>query len=232
MAKKVVRSSNIGEVTFFPNGRSKNIKISVRPDKSVLVSFPYFVTGHEASAFVEKNKEWIRLQQKKFEQKKNRVKEGDEIRTKLHTAIFLKGDKNNVEHKGGRVKISVPDFNSEQSQSFIERVLTEVYRFEAKRILPARLRQLAAVYGFKVNNVAIRDNRRNWGSCSARNNISLNLQMMKLPDELIDYVLLHELIHTKIKNHGPGFWEMLDKVTGGKARELASWVKQYSTYTL
>jgi hypothetical protein len=90
--------------------------------------------------------------------------------------------------------------------------------------------ELAQKHGFQVNKINIRNNKRNWGSCSARNNISLNLQMMKLPDELIDYILLHELVHTKIKNHGLLFWQKLDELTGSKARELSKQVRRYSTY--
>ncbi|MCG6188688.1 M48 family metallopeptidase [Maribellus maritimus] len=232
MTNKVVQINDIGKVTFYPNRRSKNIKISVKPDKSVLVSFPYFVSNYEVATFVQKNVGWIRRQQDKFELKKNRVKAGDEIKTKLHTVVFCEAEKNKVEHKSETIKIFVKDFDTEQAQLFIEKVLTEIYRFEAKRFLPERLRQLANIYKFNVNTITIRNNRRNWGSCSSRNNISLNLQMMKLPDELIDYILLHELVHTEIKNHGPEFWKKLNEITDGKARELAKQVKQYSTYTL
>ena len=164
--------------------------------------------------------------------KRIRIKEGDELKTKLHTVVFSIGEKNKVEHKKEIINIFIRDFKVEESQIFIERVLTEVYRFEAKRILPVKLRKLVEIHGFKVNNITIRNNKRNWGSCSSRNNISLNLQMMKLPDELIDYILLHELVHTEIKNHGPKFWEKLNQITGGNARTLAKQVKQYSTYTL
>jgi hypothetical protein len=55
---------------------------------------------------------------------------------------------------------------------------------------------------------------------------------MKLPDKLIEYILLHELVHTKIKNHGLGFWQKLDELTDFKARELSKQVRKYSTYTL
>lgn len=55
---------------------------------------------------------------------------------------------------------------------------------------------------------------------------------MKLPDHLIDYILLHELVHTEIKDHGDRFWKKLDEITGNKAKELAREVKKYSTYTL
>jgi predicted metal-dependent hydrolase len=114
----------------------------------------------------------------------------------------------------------------------MEDILTQIYRFEAKKILPPRLSELAKHYNFTYQKVTIRNNKRNWGSCSSINNISLNLQMMKLPYELIDYILLHELVHTEIKNHSARFWEKLNEVTNNTARELAKQVKQYSTYTL
>lgn len=232
MTNKVVQLKHVGKVTFSPNKRSKNIKISVKPDKSVLVSFPYFVSNYEVATFVQKNVDWIRRQQHKFERSKNRIDEGHEIKTKLHTVLFLKGEKNKVEHKGEVIKVFVCDFSSELAQIFIEKVVTEIYRYEARRILPERLRELALIHNFSVCKITIRNNRRNWGSCSSKNNISLNLQMMKLPDELIDYILLHELVHTEIKNHGPKFWEKLNQLTGNKAREMAKQVKKYSTYTL
>ena len=156
MTNKVVQFNDIGKVTFFPNKRSKNIKISVKPDKSVLVSFPYFVSNYEVATFVQKNAGWILKQQDKFELKRNHINEGDELTTKNHSVAFLKGSKNNVVHKGGIIKIFVPDFQLQESQVFIENVLTEIYRFEAKRILPPQLSRLAEIHGFKVNKITIR----------------------------------------------------------------------------
>ena len=124
------------------------------------------------------------------------------------------------------------DLNSESSRTYLENVIVGVYRYEAKKLLPPKLTELAVKHDFQFSKITIRNNKRNWGSCSSRNNISLNLQMMKLPDELIEYILLHELVHTKIKNHGPGFWQKLDELTDFKARELSKQVRKYSTYTL
>lgn len=232
MSNKVVQLNRVGTVTFSRNRRSKNIKISVKPDKTVLVSFPFYVSGKEALAFVQKNEDWITLQQQKFELRKNRIEAGSELKTKLHTLTFLQGEKNKIISEGYRISVFVTDFSSENNQEYIENVLTEIYRYEAKRLLPVRLKQLADKHEYKYNKVTIRNNKRNWGSCSARNNISLNLQMMKLPAELIDYILLHELVHTKVKNHGPDFWKQLDQLTDGNARHLAKQVKQFSTYMI
>lgn len=85
-------------------------------------------------------------------------------------------------------------------------------RARAKEYLPGRLEELAALYGFEYNAVRIKHNRSNWGSCSARGNINLNLNLMRLPGELQDYVLLHELCHLRYMNHGPEFHALLEKV--------------------
>lgn len=232
MSNKVVQLSRIGTVTFSRNKRSKNIKISVKPDKTVLVSFPFYVSGKEVAAFVQKNEAWIMRQQQKFDVRKKRIEPGTEIQTKLHTIVFLQGEKNNVVTENTQINVFLTEFQSENAQAYLENVITEIYRFEARKLLPPRLKQLAMKHGFTYSKVTIRNNKRNWGSCSGKNNISLNLQMMKLPNELIDYILLHELVHTEIKNHGADFWKQLDAITGGQARLLAKKVKQFSTYNL
>lgn len=232
MTIKVVQFSQIGAVTLKRNRRSKNIRISVKPDHTVLVSFPWFVSTREVTDFVQKNTGWITEQQKKISSRRKILTEGTIIETKLFTISILKGQKNEARRTGNSIEISLVEPDSENATKYVENILLQFYRFEAKKILPARLGELAKKHGFRFNKLTIRNNRRNWGSCSSKNNISLNLQMMKLPDDLIDYILLHELVHTEIKNHGPQFWEKLDKITGGEARQLAKKVREYSTYTL
>ena len=82
----------------------------------------------------------------------------------------------------------------------------------AKAWLPARLEMLASKYGFSFGRVAIKNNRTNWGSCSARNNINLNLHLMRLPEHLRDYVILHELCHLRHHDHGENFHRLLEQL--------------------
>lgn len=88
----------------------------------------------------------------------------------------------------------------------------EALRRKAKAELPPRLSQLAARYGFVYNRVTIKHNATNWGSCSARSNINLNLNIVRLPKVLQDYVLLHELCHLRHQDHGHGFHLLLEHV--------------------
>lgn len=229
MTAKVVQFKQIGPVTFIKNRRSKNIKIRVKPDQSVYVSFPFYVSMSEVSQFVNKNLEWVTNQQQKFETRKSKIEAGL-IQTKFHSVSVIKGLGYKTKANFNDIEIWLADFDSDSSRSYLENAMVGIYRVEAQKILPLRLTELAQNHGFQFNRLTIRNNKRNWGSCSARNNISLNLQMMKLPDELIDYILLHELVHTRIKHHGPQFWAKLDELTGLRARELSKQVRKFSTY--
>ena len=85
---------------------------------------------------------------------------------------------------------------------------------QAQRLIFNRLDELAEQKGFAFRKAAFRNQKTLWGSCSYNNNISLNINLIHLPPHLVDYVLLHELVHTKIKNHSPRFWQALDKCFG------------------
>ena len=88
----------------------------------------------------------------------------------------------------------------------------EAWRRQAKAELPPRLAELAARYGFTYNRVTIKHNATNWGSCSAKSNINLNLNIVRLPRVLQDYVLLHELCHLRHQDHGHAFHLLLEHV--------------------
>ena len=86
----------------------------------------------------------------------------------------------------------------------------ESLRRQAKAELPPRLASLAARYGFTYNKVTIKHNATNWGSCSTKGNINLNLNIVSLPRVLQDYVLLHELCHLRHLDHGHAFHLLLE----------------------
>ena len=82
---------------------------------------------------------------------------------------------------------------------------------EAKKIIRDRLNELSIIHGLSFNRSFIRSQKTRWGSCSAKNNINLNIKLIKLPEDLRDYVIIHELVHTKIKNHSQIFWKEMTK---------------------
>ena len=105
----------------------------------------------------------------------------------------------------------------------------ERMRAEAHRTLPPRLQELARQHGFTYNQVRIKHNVSNWGSCSAKGNINLNLHLVRLPAELQDYVMLHELCHLREMNHGPKFHALLESVCP-EHRKRARELREYKLY--
>lgn len=114
----------------------------------------------------------------------------------------------------------------EEGRSTATAIPTGMDRAKAERKIIGRTHELAEIHGFTFNRICIRNQRTRWGSCSVANNINLNIKLFALPDELLDYVILHELLHTRIKNHGPGFWSGLDRLVSD-AKGLRSRLKEY-----
>ena len=112
-----------------------------------------------------------------------------------------------------------------ESRALVELSAT-IDRTKARIQLTSRLNRLAKAHGFTFNRVSIRSQKTRWGSCSRNNNISLNVKLVLLPEDLVDYVILHELVHTWIHNHSKNFWEELDRYVGN-SKAFASRLRKY-----
>jgi predicted metal-dependent hydrolase len=99
-------------------------------------------------------------------------------------------------------------------------------RSTARKHLCDRVEQLARMHGFAYNRVFVKNQKTRWGSCSNKNNINLNINLVRLPQELIDYTILHELVHTRIKNHSSKFWDQMDALLGD-ARKIDKKLSAY-----
>jgi hypothetical protein len=96
-------------------------------------------------------------------------------------------------------------------------------RETARKKIMVRLGELSAQHGLPYTHVSVRNQKTRWGSCSMQGSISLNINLARLPDKLMDYVIIHELLHTKILGHGKEFWQRLDTLVGdacGLRKEL------------
>lgn len=132
----------------------------------------------------------------------------------------------------GSMQIICPpnaDFTDENLQNWLRKVIEESLRCNAKSILPPRLERLSKLCGLPFASVKINSSKGRWGSCSAGKNINLSFFLVLLPSHLIDYVLLHELCHTREMNHGERFWKLLNQFTNGKSLALREELRKYRT---
>lgn len=127
-----------------------------------------------------------------------------------------------VTRKEIRYPDSLPPEGSEELRVALSGVLVKVLRDEARSLLPAKLSCLAERYGIAYAAVAVKHNSTNWGSCSTLGNINLNLNLVRLPEPVCDYVLLHELSHIRYHDHGREFHDTLERMCGDNLRRLSS----------
>ncbi len=213
----------------------RRMTLSVRPFRPVRLTIPYSLSYSSATSFIKEKKEWIIHSKEKIsntENKRTVFNVGSEFKTRERSLKFKvsENNKNQIRITNNSIIVSYVDKNeivAEDMQEFIRHGITEALRIEAKNYLPERTSFLAKKTGFKYNKVSVRNAKTRWGSCSGANNISLNIQLMRLPDYLIDYVILHELCHTVEKNHGKNFWALLDKISGN-AKGLDKELKEFS----
>jgi predicted metal-dependent hydrolase len=221
---KIIDLEGIGTVSITRRKGTRRISLRVKPDGTVQVYHPWFAGQKEVLGFVLQQTDWIRSHKKKMAGKKVFHSINTTLKTKFHFIQILQVEQGKLQAgiKGNTVIVTIPaimDEKSEQVQGFIKKVITGVCRKEAKEYLPFRTQQLAIQYGFIFQKVFIKNLKSKWGSCSSLGNINLNLSLMLLPDLLIDYIILHELAHTREHNHGSDFWKLLNALTNNKAKE-------------
>jgi len=218
--RKTIVLKKVGNVILKKSSIARYLGIRIKPFEGVIVTIPKRVSYKEAEEFVKSREDWIIKHLPKIQKIENSqivFNEESEYRTKEHKLVISQRlvESTVTSISNSEIKVEYPlfeDVNSSNIQNEIKDAINSALRIEAKKHLPMRIKELAHLYGFKYNRVTVKTQKSRWGSCSGKNNINLNIHLMKLPDELIDYVILHELVHTVHKNHSKNFWNALEKV--------------------
>ncbi|MBQ3473823.1 M48 family metallopeptidase [Candidatus Saccharibacteria bacterium] len=119
-----------------------------------------------------------------------------------YTSEFLAKRFLNSNRKNIREKLPIKDPKNQRARDYQKKVLMK----KAKEYLPYRLEYLANLHGYKYNKCRLTHANTRWGSCSSNKTISLNIGLMKIPEVLRDYVILHELAHLNHMDHSRAFW--------------------------
>lgn len=216
--EKIVKYADIGTVLYRKNKRARNISIRISAEGEVKVTIPRLSTFKTAENFVLKKHPWIKKKLRSIE-RKNEGKLALGIGSILATPegrIYIEQGKAEgymLRQSQRDYQLFVPrDFidGDDESIRMLKNKLGKLGLQEAKVLLPAYLESISAQVGLRYAKVGIRRMKSRWGSCSPANNINLNSALVYLPYRLIEYVLLHELVHTKHKNHSKAFWDALE----------------------
>ena len=225
------KDKEFGEISVRRSMRAKRYSLKV-VNGQIIATLPVGGNIDGMKEVIIRNREWIRKALLKSPEKPLFDEQTDLQTATVKIKIVRKSCVNYqiVTKSAKELEIVCPldtDFHSETIQEFLKEVIVGILRREAKRYLPPRLMLFAEKYGFEVNEVKINRSKTHWGSCTSMKNINLSLNNMLLPWHLIDYILLHELCHTREMNHGDRFWSLMNKVTDGKALALREELKKY-----
>lgn len=211
MPVKSVDIDGIGVVHITRRKGSRSLRVSVTADGKIRVSIPAWMPFRAGVEFAKTRRQWIAEHHRTPEV----LSDGSAI-GKAHHLQFVTTNKERVTTRvqHNHIRVSVPEaisITSPEVQSAVRRAGLKALRHEAEQLLPQRLAHIANTHGFRYRSVQIRTLKGKWGSCTQHGDIVLNCYLMQLPWELIDYVLIHELVHTKIMAHGTPFWNEVSK---------------------
>jgi len=205
--------------------RRKTIALIVQPNGRLIVRAPLRTSQKEIRLLVDRNAEWIRNTQELVKS----------TYTPCAPRQYVTGE--NFYFLGNPYPLEIVNANhpaltfdskfylSKTALPNAQTVFERWYRKQALEVLTERVQQCASQHGFRTTQVRLSSARTRWGSCSARGTLSFTWRLVMAPLPVIDYVVVHELVHLKVRNHSKQFWDQVHQLMPDY-KDRRSWLKE------
>jgi len=207
-----INDDEFGTISLRRSAHASHVRIRVAPDGRLRASLPLYAPVFLVKRLIKSSRSELRAM---LSQHVGGTLFTDGMQIgKSHTLIVrpTPTEVMSVKRHALQIIIQLPNtlvLEDPVVQRAVRDEVIKALRLEAKSYLPKRLAFLANKYGFSYERVRFSHAGGRWGSCSTSGTVSLNIALMKLPFELIDYVLIHELSHTVEMNHSEEFWRLV-----------------------
>jgi predicted metal-dependent hydrolase len=229
MPHKEFDVNGIGKIEIYKRRNNRSLRLTVANDGSIRLTMPLWTPYRIGVAFLNSKIDWISKQCQK--RTKTLIYNGAPIGKSHHIFFKFIDDfvpvscsikQNDIIVKYGLAN----DINDTSVQSKAEAACFKALKTQSLKLLDYRLKELAELHDFNFKQFKVKKLKSRWGSCDQQHNLVFNIFLIQLPWNLIDYVILHELTHTKVLHHGPSFWNELLKIEP-KAKLLRKDLKMF-----
>jgi len=211
------------EILVRRSARARRYRIEVRRDGTAVLTVPARGSEREARAFLARQSAWLARARARVA----RLPRAPSAWT-IGTEVLFRGERATIEAAGpAAVSLGGREFRVRAVDGDLRPALEAHFKRIARVELAARAWELAATHGIRISRVSIRNQRTRWGSCSAKGTVSLNWRLVQAPPSVADYVVLHELAHTRHMNHSDRFWNAVADLCPGW-RDAERWLKSNS----
>ncbi|WP_295420508.1 M48 family metallopeptidase [Sulfurovum sp.] len=212
------------------NPRLKHTYLTFDHEGNLIIKSPK-VSQHYIEQLLIKKSVWINKSKEKLMQKK-----GKALDFSKQTELYFQGSAYPLllqKQTKKRTKLTFENglfvlYYYRYDETLFQKHIDRFYKEEASQFIPPLLRHWACEMKLSPNNISFRKTKRQWGSCSSKNNLSFNTMVMKLPLDVIQYIIIHELAHIKHKHHQKSFWALVEHYMPNY-RQHVSELKTYST---
>ena len=221
-----IEVSGIGRVRVSRRKGMRSMRISVTQNGEVRLALPSRVALRDGLQFLQSKQSWLT----KHQTEEVLLDDGARI-GKTHTLHIIptSSSKSHTKLSANAVTVHIPeDHDADQVQKKISQAAKKALQAQAEQLLPQRLAAVARQHGFSYRSVSVKPLQSRWGSCSSRGDIVLNIYLMQLPWQLIDYVIAHELSHLSHQNHSDAFWRQVERLLPDYASRRRA-LKKYPT---
>lgn len=205
--------SFLPQYTHIVNPKLKHIYLTFDDEGNLIIKSPK-VTQRKIEQLLLKKSSWIHNAREKMQQKKGRS-----LDFSTNLELYFLGEvypMTLTQYSKKRVQL---DFDGEKftlfyhtyDEKLFQTHIDRFYKTEAQKHIPSHVDTWSEKMDLSPTDIRFRKTKRQWGSCSAKNVLSFNTMMMKLPQDVIQYIIIHELAHIKHKHHQKDFWQLVEQ---------------------
>ena len=189
--------------------KRRTLSLSINENAELIVRAPNQISNKKIEEFIIEKSKWINKNKNLMQSRINEMNNSDSnylFLGNIYPLIKVNENPNKIDFNGTEFITSI------ENQDKFKASLKSWYKIKFKEIAIPRLNYFSDKYNLKINQVRFKNQKTLWGSCSSKNNINLNYLLVMAPMIVIDYVIIHELVHTVHKNHSENFWNAVEAI--------------------